>query len=569
MLSEYCILFACDGLEAMRILHEHDGINLLILDLNMPHMNGFQVLESLKEHERFRKLRTIILTNYDELDNEIKGLKLGAVDYIRKPIHMDSLRARIDVHVALLRAEHTLEQQLDDQKLSFEVIFEQAPIGIAISQSNDPRHSDVDIVKINSMYEQITGRTKEELRKLGWAKITHPDDLEEDLNNFRKLQAGEIQKYSMEKRLMKPDGSIVWLYMTVAALSRKGGDVFNYICLIQDITARKRLEIERKYMSEHNKWTGLYNREYLEALLAHDASKKKSIRKALVGINLSAVQLLTLNYGYVYTQGLIKKAAEALSRHCTDNRLLFQTHENRFVFYIVDYKDKKELTDFSDAIAKSLTPLFVSERVGGGIGILEIEQYDTEIDADLLLRRLLIASEKSMSIYGMDFESCFYNTDIEFSVNRERDIKDALSEIAAGYSDHEFFVHYQPILDLRTNNICGFEALARLRTNKLGLVSPLEFIPIAEKTKLIIPIGEKVLVNACHFLNRLKSNGYGEIGVSVNVSAIQLFSPNFTKRFFELISEMKVNPRNIGIEITESVFTSDYDYINKIIDELS
>jgi CheY-like chemotaxis protein len=76
MLSEYCILTACDGVEAMRVLEEHDGINLLILDLNMPNMNGFQVLESLKEDERFRKLRTIILTNYDELDNEIKGLSL-------------------------------------------------------------------------------------------------------------------------------------------------------------------------------------------------------------------------------------------------------------------------------------------------------------------------------------------------------------------------------------------------------------------------------------------------------------------------------------------------------------
>lgn len=66
-LSEYCVLTACDGVEAMRVLEEHDGINLLILDLNMPNMNGFQVLEFLKEDERFRKLCIIILTNYDEL----------------------------------------------------------------------------------------------------------------------------------------------------------------------------------------------------------------------------------------------------------------------------------------------------------------------------------------------------------------------------------------------------------------------------------------------------------------------------------------------------------------------
>lgn len=131
MLREYGILTACDGVEAMAVLEEHDGINLIILDLNMPNMDGFQVLEALKEDGRFRRIRTIILTNYDELDNEIKGLKLGAVDYIRKPIHMDSLKARIDVHAALLRAQQALERRLGEQIYTFDMIFDQAPIGIA------------------------------------------------------------------------------------------------------------------------------------------------------------------------------------------------------------------------------------------------------------------------------------------------------------------------------------------------------------------------------------------------------------------------------------------------------
>ena len=180
MLSEYCILTACNGVEAMRILEKDDGINLLILDLNMPNMNGLQVLETLKENERFHKLRTIILTNYDKLDNEIKGLKLGAVDYIRKPIHMGSLKIRIDAHVALLRAEQVLERQKNEKTLNFDMIFDQVPIGIAILHSSNPKRSDATIVRINSMFEQITGRTKEEIISLGWAKLTHPDELEEE-----------------------------------------------------------------------------------------------------------------------------------------------------------------------------------------------------------------------------------------------------------------------------------------------------------------------------------------------------------------------------------------------------
>lgn len=566
MLREYCILTACDGVEALRVLVEHDGINLLILDLNMPNMDGFQVLESINRDERFQKLRTIILTNYDELDNEIKGLKLGAVDYIRKPINMESLRARIDVHVALLRAEQALEQQLDEQ--TFDMLFEQAPIGIAISAGNNPQHSDEAIFRINSTYEQITGRTKAELINLGWANITHPDDLEEDMDNFIKLQAGEIKSYSMEKRIIKPDGSIVWVYMTVAALAQKRGNVFNYISLIQDISERKQIETERKYISEHDRWTGLKNRDSLETLIANDAKKKIPLKRALISINLSTVQLLTPNYGFIYTQGLIKKSAEALSQHCTDTRLLFQAHENRFVFYIIDYKDKSELIEFCASVAESLKPLFVAERIGGGIGILEFKQSDNEVDADLLLRRLLIASERSINLLEKDFEPCFYNAELEASVNRERDIREALTMTATdGKTNDDLFLQYQPIMDLRTDLICGFEALARLKTEKLGLVPPAEFIPIAEKTKIIIPFGEKVIAKAFNFSNKLKECGYDGIRVSINISVIQLLDPDFKSRLFDLINNMQVNPNNIGIEITESAFVSEYDDINNIIEE--
>ncbi|KAF1084012.1 Phytochrome-like protein cph2 [Sporotomaculum syntrophicum] len=570
MLSEYCILTACDGVEAMQALEEHDGINLLILVLNMPNMNGFQVLESLKKNERFSKLRTIILTNNDELDNEIKGLKLGAVDYIRKPIQFESLKARIDVHVALLRAKQELEQNLDEQAFNFDMIFEQSLIGIAISLGIEPEHSSDTIVKINSMFEQITGRTKEELIKLGWAKITHPDDLEEDLVNFRKLQAGEIKSYTMEKRFIKPKGSIVWVYMIVAALAPPGKIGFEHICFIKDISDRKQIENELRYINEHNRLTGLYNRDYLEARLKNDTKQKKRSKRALIGINLSTVQLLTANFGFLYTQDLIKQAAEALSRYCTDNRLLFQTAENRFLFYLADYKDKKELDDFSKTIEYGLESLFAAERMGGGIGILEIDENQDKFDLDLLMRRLLIASEKSINMSeGGNFKACFYDEELESLINRERDIMEALFAIVADDdSNDELFLQYQPILNLKKGSICCFEVLARLKTQKLGLVSPVEFIPIAEKTKCIIQIGDKVIAGAFYFLNKLKEHGYVTISVSINVSVFQLLRPDFTSRLFEMITAMQVNPENICIEITESAFISDYEIINHIIDKL-
>jgi len=569
MLSEYTVLTACDGVEAMRVLEEHEGINILILDLNMPNMDGFQVLELLKENERYRELRTIILTNYNELDNEIKGLKMGAIDYIRKPIQMYSLKARIEVHIALIRAEQALKKQLDEQTLSFDMLFDQAPVGVAISYNCDPQSPDETMVRINPGFEQITGRTKEELVNLGWAKITHPDDVQEDIENFRKLQAGEIKNYSMEKRFIKPDGSVVWVSMIVAALSPIGRNILNHICIIQDISERKQIEMERKYISEHDRWTGLYNRDYLVSLLENDTKLKKNSKKALIGIDLSMVQLLTVNYGFQYTQNLIKKAAEALSQHCTDNRLLFHTRENRFAFYLFDYQDKNELVNFSYVIAETLESLLVTERIGGGIGIIEIEPNQNEVDVELLLRRLLITAERTFNLSGKDFEICFYDEEVEALVNRERDIVEALNVVAADdYANDDLFLQYQPIIDLHTNTIWGFEALARLRTEKLGPVSPAEFIPIAEKTKLILPIGEKVIAKAFRFIKRLKEHGHNEIIVSINISAMQLLHPDFPSRLFEWMNLMQINPYNVGIEITESVFASDFEHINNILEIL-
>ena len=243
MLDGYEVLLANDGVEALRIIEADPEINLIILDLNMPKMDGFQVLSFLRADKRYDGILTIILTNYDELENEIKGLQLGAVDYIRKPINMESLKARIVIHVELHKMRQLLEDKLIESEIAFDTVFREAPIGIAISQSNEPYASEGGgFVSVNAAYEQITGRTKEELDKLGWAKITHPDDVKEDLDNFRKLRAGEIKSYALEKRLIRPDGSVIWVYVVVARLPMSKQNQYGYIILLQNITTRKEIE---------------------------------------------------------------------------------------------------------------------------------------------------------------------------------------------------------------------------------------------------------------------------------------------------------------------------------------
>lgn len=695
LLRGYSVLTASDGLEAMRQIDEHEDISLIILDLNMPVMNGFEVLKALRSDERYKKLRTIILTNYNEIENEIEGLRLGAVDYIRKPIHMDSLRIRVNIHLELIWSQQLIQEKLDEQTVTLDAIFQQAPIGIAI---NEPSADGSRLVAINKMYEEITGRSKEELLQLGWVKITHPDDLQEDLANLKKLQSREIKSYSMEKRFIKPDGSIVWVFMVVALLSLSHYEKYTNICLIKDITKRKEaeealIESERsksvllshlpglayrcnydrdwtmqfvsagclaltgyhpesllynrdvpfndviapeyreplwqewerilaarqpfkyeyeiitamgerkwvleigegvyneqgavealegiildisdrksiehdlRYNSEHDIWTGLYNRRSLENLLRCDREKGTARNRAIVGINLSVAHLLTVTYGFNYTLELIKKISKELDSLCTDKRLLFNTFENRFVFYMKDYRDKNQLIQFCEMLIELLGTLLFGERIGAGIGVIEINR-ENEQDIDQLLKNLLIASEKAMEAVDSDFAYCFFDGEMEAEIMREEEIKRELDKIAADEGQGGLFLQYQPILDLKSNQICGFEALARLQSEKLGLVQPTEFIPIAEKTKLIIPVGRKIVHQAFSFLKRLKENGHGAVSVAVNVSAIELLRNDFSSNLWDAINELQVDPENICLEITESVFASNYHDINKIIGEL-
>lgn len=120
ILSDYQLLFAYDGTEAMEIIKNNPVIDIMLLDLNMPKMDGFEVLHAIQQTPEYQKITTLILSNYDEIENEIRGLELGAVDYIRKPLNLESLRKRIEIHVKLRNA--TREMEDNNAKLEETVI---------------------------------------------------------------------------------------------------------------------------------------------------------------------------------------------------------------------------------------------------------------------------------------------------------------------------------------------------------------------------------------------------------------------------------------------------------------
>ena len=229
--------------------------------------------------------------------------------------------------------------------------------------------------------------------------------------------------------------------------------------------------------------------------------------------------------------------------------------------------DTEDLIAFCKRISSLLETFLIIEGINWGIGIVEIGKGTTK-DVEQLLRNVLVASEKALQQLHGDSSYCFFDKAMEEQLYQEEEITAELSRIAAGEGNGSLFLNYQPILDLGTNKIVGFEALARLQIPSLGLIPPLQFIPINQKTKLIIPLGDSIILQALRFLNTVQSHGYFDITLSINISAIQLLKHDFTANLLRMIKAMQVDPHSICLEITESVFANNYQDINKVLGQL-
>lgn len=475
-----------------------------------------------------------------------------------------------------IELQHLYEQRLHEQSLTVDVVEEslkESERSKSVLLSHLPGLAyrcnydrDWTMQYVSAGCFNLTGYTPENLinnKDLSYNDLIAPEYRKPLWKEWKRILSKKLP-FKYEYKIMTAQGERKWVLEMGQGVYDNEGEVEALEGIVLDISDRKEFEDNLKFISEHDTWTGLYNRRYLENLLAQDAQMQSTDKRVVISVNLSRIHSLSLSYGFHYSMEVIKKAANALKNHCTVERQLYYPYENRFVFYIKNYKDINELTEFCEDVISTLESVLSIERIGGGIGIVEIDE-DNKDDIQLLLKNLLIASEKAIGLYDKEFGFCFFNTDMEAEIIRKEEIKYELAQIEADENYDGIFMQFQPILDIKSNRISDFEALVRINSNKQDLLMPLEFIPIAEETKLIIPLGYKIFVQAFKFLNKLKENGYVNINVSINISVVQLVEDNFIKNLFELIDEMQVNPANIILEITESMFAMDYYEINGIL----
>lgn len=312
------------------------------------------------------------------------------------------------------------------------------------------------------------------------------------------------------------------------------------------------------HLAYHDQLTGLCNRRSLNERLAALMSEKKDLRCALLFIDIDNFKYVNDTLGHTFGDQLLVKASERFLQFQESNCSVFKLGGDEFIVLMESFKGIEEierlavkiLQEFKAHFEIGKNSLFITVSIG-------ISVYpDHGASMDELLKNADIAVYKAKET-GRN-RIVVYNEPMNEAVTERMYIEKYLR---TALENNEFELHYQPQLDINANKISGFEALIRWRNSEWGFISPQKFIGIAEDTHLIVPIGEWVFKNACSFLKRLHQEGHTELNISINISMLQLLQEDFVDMVMETLASMKLNPKQIELEITESILMESYETI--------
>jgi diguanylate cyclase (GGDEF)-like protein/PAS domain S-box-containing protein len=369
------------------------------------------------------------------------------------------------------------------------------------------------------------------------------------------------QVSSMEYPILRLDGKRIIIESTMTKIDFM--DQTAFLAVASDVTERKSMEEKLQYMAYHDKLTGLPNRYMLSDYLkrAIDRCQSNEQKLAVLFIDLDGFKTINDTKGHETGDQLLMQAAERLVSAVQSKGIVSRQGGDEFIL-LLEEMEKTEVEKLSQHIVDTFTaPFIINNEEFFTSPSIGISLYPGDgIGSEALIKNadtaMYLAKKRGRNNY-------------QFFVSISEDILDRKIKIENGLRRaieyHELHLHYQPKVDLKTGKWQGVEALLRWNHPNFGFVSPAEFIPAAEKTGLIVPIGKWALETACRQLKTWQEQGLPEITVAVNVSAIQCQSGNFVKMVEEILSKHQLEARFLELEITESVMQDIKESYNKIV----
>lgn len=540
--------------------------DIILLSSTLRNADSENVCRRLKDSTIAYGIPVIFISGRDEPEARVRGLRLGAVDYLAPPLNRGELLERIRIHwrgrrmhrklkrkvLELRNARNSLETRvaertaaLQDSMEKLRDLYHNAPCGY---HSLDP---DGLIVQINETELRWLGYREEEvLGKLHFHDLLSQADRATFRANFEILKK-EGQLRDVEYNLVRKDGTQLPVLLTATAVTDEAGRFTMSRGTIFDISERRMAEDRVRYVAHHDVLTGLLNR------IAFKIASERRLRTiarngataAILFVDLDNFKTINDSLGHHVGDKVIVEAARRIRRCIGARDIVARFGGDEFVMLLS--VDESSAQTIAQQLLIEMAQPFVTDghelHAGATVGISMYPRDGADLDT------LMRAADAAMYAGKRRQRGC-----VEVfapALADEAAFRLAIaSQIPVALERNQLFIEYQPQIDLDTGQVVGVESLVRWQHPVLGRLSPDQFIPIAEDSGVIHAMGEWVMRTACEALREWENAGHSGLCMAVNVSVKQLQSALFERMVADTIRSAGLRPESLELEITESMF---------------
>ncbi|MCK1817340.1 MULTISPECIES: putative bifunctional diguanylate cyclase/phosphodiesterase [Streptomyces] len=466
---------------------------------------------------------------------------------------------------AAVTAQREIGAALHESEARFRAVFAEAGLGIGIADMEG------NILDVNSALVRMFGGSEYQVRSRNVLELGHPEDAPEVWRMQGELMRGEREQYQAEKPYHRSDGTVLWTNLTVSLLRDAEGEPQYMLAMLEDVTERRLFQLRLRYQATHDALTDLPNRalffERLEQALAPGSPVG---RIGLCYLDLDGFKAVNDSLGHAVGDQLLIAVAERLqSRISGPGRLLARIGGDEFVALVTDPRSPAAVTEVAEqALAALSVPVEVAGRellVRASIGV--VEGAAGELSSSEVLRSADITMYRAKAQGGNRYALADPDRDAR-AISRHH----LTHHLPAALKGSEFFIEYQPLITMSDGSLEGAEALVRWSHPRHGVLGPDRFIPLAEHTGLIVPLGRWVLQEAVRQACEWQVRGIGgprPLRVNVNLSPRQLHHPELVEDTVAVLEEAGLPPSSLCLEVTESAMVSADDQELKPLRQLA
>ncbi len=532
----------------------------VLLDLFLPDSQGLETFEQL--WLAAPDIPVLILCHQDDESLAIQAVERGAQDYLLKT-HLDSYALR-----------HALRSMIERRTAADALFVERERADVTLDSIGDAVIStDISgrVTFLNVAAEDMLGWTRQDAVGRPLTEIFHIVDGEthELAPNPLALAIQENKTVGLTANciLVRRDGREVAIEDSASPIHERQGGVTGAVIVFRDVSRARAMSLQMSHLARHDALTNLPNRLFLSDRLTGAIASARRYRRQLgvMFVDLDRFKHINDSLGHEVGDQLLRSIAARLTGCVRSSDTVSRLGGDEFVIVLSEMEHK---SNAAASAAKILAAVAAPHRIAGHelhiTASLGISVYpDDGRDAQTLLRNADLAMYHAKE--GGRGHYQVFQADMNVRAVERESLEHGLRR---ALERDEFIVHYQPKMDLERGTILGAEALIRWQHPDRGLLLPTQFVPIAEDSGLIVPIGRWVLREACRQTQVWRRAGLGPMPVAVNVSATEFQHAGFLDGVRGILEEMRLEPRYLELELTESVLMTDREPIVSVLQGL-